>query len=89
MANNKKEEPQTYKPNSFNSQNCNRINNQTTCKYLEKNKMMSNRQHGFVRKEPHQTDLISFYDRIMAFGDREKTVAVILLYLSKFDFDFM
>lgn len=47
---------------------------------------MNNRQHGFVRKEPHQTNLISFYDMIMAFGDREKTAAVILLYLSKFDF---
>lgn len=47
---------------------------------------MNNRQHRFVKKKPHQANIISFYDRIMAFGDRGKTVAVIWLYLSKLDF---
>lgn len=41
---------------------------------------MSNRQHEFVRKKTHQTTLISFYDKIMAFGEQRKTEAVILLY---------
>lgn len=70
---------------SFNSQNSNRTHNQTTGKYLgEKIKMMNNREHIFVKKKHHQTNLISFNDGIIAFRDRGKTVVVILLYLSLF-----
>lgn len=49
---------------------------------------MDNRQHGFVRKEPHQTNLISFYDRIITFGDGEKNSSYHIALLN-FDFDFM
>lgn len=50
---------------------------------------MSNRQHKFVRGKTHQTNLISFYAKIMAFGEYRKTVAVQYTLFSSFDFDFM
>uniref|UniRef100_A0A670IGU3 Reverse transcriptase domain-containing protein n=1 Tax=Podarcis muralis TaxID=64176 RepID=A0A670IGU3_PODMU len=82
----KREDPNNYRPVSLTSipgKILEQIIKQTVCEHLERNAVITNSQHGFLKNKSCQTNLISFFDRITSLVDEGNTVDVAYLDFSK------
>uniref|UniRef100_A0A670IXP3 Reverse transcriptase domain-containing protein n=1 Tax=Podarcis muralis TaxID=64176 RepID=A0A670IXP3_PODMU len=82
----KREDPNNYRPVSLTSipgKILEQIIKQTVCEHLERNAVITNSQHGFLKNKSCQTNLISFFDRITSLVDEGNAVDVVYLDFSK------
>ncbi|XP_073537645.1 uncharacterized protein [Phyllobates terribilis] len=82
----KKVDPGNYRPVSLTSipgKIFEQIIKQHVCKYMDKNEVINQSQHGFVTNKSCQTNLISFYDRITDWVDQGNAVDIVYLDFSK------
>uniref|UniRef100_A0A670IJS6 Reverse transcriptase domain-containing protein n=1 Tax=Podarcis muralis TaxID=64176 RepID=A0A670IJS6_PODMU len=82
----KREDPNNYRPVSLTSipgKILEQIIKQTVCEHLERNAVITNSQHGFLKNKSCQTNLISFFDRITSLVDEGNAVDVAYLDFSK------
>uniref|UniRef100_A0A670HPH4 Gypsy retrotransposon integrase-like protein 1 n=1 Tax=Podarcis muralis TaxID=64176 RepID=A0A670HPH4_PODMU len=82
----KREDPNNYRPVSLTSipgKILEQIIKQTVCEHLERNVVITNSQHGFLKNKSCQTNLISFFDRITTLVDEGNAVDVAYLDFSK------
>uniref|UniRef100_A0A670KJT9 Reverse transcriptase domain-containing protein n=1 Tax=Podarcis muralis TaxID=64176 RepID=A0A670KJT9_PODMU len=82
----KREDPNNYHPVSLTSipgKILEQIIKQTVCEHLERNAVITNSQHGFLKNKSCQTNLISFFDRITSLVDEGNAVDVVYLDFSK------
>uniref|UniRef100_A0A670JXF3 Reverse transcriptase domain-containing protein n=1 Tax=Podarcis muralis TaxID=64176 RepID=A0A670JXF3_PODMU len=81
-----REDPNNYRPVSLTSipgKILEQIIKQTVCEHLERNAVITNSQHGFLKNKSCQTNLISFFDRITSLVDEGNAVDVAYLDFSK------
>uniref|UniRef100_A0A670HT18 Reverse transcriptase domain-containing protein n=1 Tax=Podarcis muralis TaxID=64176 RepID=A0A670HT18_PODMU len=86
FKNGKREDPNNYRPVSLTSipgKILEQIIKQTVCEHLERNTVITNSQHGFLKNKSCQTNLISFFDRITSLVDEGNAVDVAYLDFSK------
>uniref|UniRef100_A0A670K9H8 Reverse transcriptase domain-containing protein n=1 Tax=Podarcis muralis TaxID=64176 RepID=A0A670K9H8_PODMU len=82
----KREDPNNYRPVSLTSipgKILEQIIKQTVCEHLERNAVITNSQHGFLKNKSCQTNLLSFFDRITTLVDEGNAVDVAYLDFSK------
>uniref|UniRef100_A0A670KF32 Reverse transcriptase domain-containing protein n=1 Tax=Podarcis muralis TaxID=64176 RepID=A0A670KF32_PODMU len=82
----KRENPNNYRPVSLTSipgKILEQIIKQTVCEHLERNAVITNSQHGFLKNKSCQTYLILFFDRITSLVDEGNAVDVVYLDFSK------
>ena len=81
-----KDQPENYRPISLTSVVCKLLENilrDKIVKYLEKNKLISDTQHGFRNKRSCLTNLLDFFYDIMNIYDETKSVDIVYLDFQK------
>lgn len=82
----KKDDPNNYRPVSLTSipgKILEKIIKESICRHLERNDVINNTQHGFLKHKSCQTNLISFFDRVTSLVDEGNAVDVAYLDFSK------
>jgi len=82
----KKEDPGNYRPVSLTSipgKVMEQFILEVVIKQVEEKKVIRSRQHGFTKRKPLLTNLITFYDSMTGWVHEERAVEVVYLNFSK------